>query len=186
LQPVAISGKSDRSGIRQNERNPSPSLATSCLRSSMVRRGSTVRVRQRALQRPCKPSFSSPLILHSLQRAPGMEPIMELPGSRRRSSSPHASRPGPAADLRVFSDNADSEIGVRDDQRPRWRPLVVERPTCLRRDLSLLRLDLRHEGVELRRVDTNRPKLVDVEWNSVLRADEWTVRSPVACQSASS
>jgi hypothetical protein len=101
-----------------------------------------------------------------------MEPIMEPPGSRRPAfvASRFATW-APAADLRVLSVNADSEIGVKDDQRLRWRPLVVERPTCLRRDLSLLRLDLRHEGVEIRRVDTNRPKLVDVEWNSVLRAD---------------
>jgi hypothetical protein len=145
-QPVATSGKWDGAERGSLRRKPLPGVATGCGESSMVRRGSTVRVRQRALQRPCKSGFYSPLILHSLQRAPGMEPIMELPGSRHRPSSPHASRPGPAADLRGLSDNADSAIGVRDDQRPRWRPLVVERPTCLRRDLSLLRLDLRHES----------------------------------------
>src|SRR6266508_2158764 len=36
LQPVALSGKSDRRGTRQNMRDPLPWVATGCLRSSMV------------------------------------------------------------------------------------------------------------------------------------------------------
>ena len=44
--------------------------------------GSTVRVRQRVLQKPCRSEAFSLLVLQSHQRAPGMEPIMELPGWR--------------------------------------------------------------------------------------------------------
>jgi hypothetical protein len=53
LQPVAISGKSPERGRGENKPKALPPAATSCVRSSMVRRGSTVRVRQRALQNPC-------------------------------------------------------------------------------------------------------------------------------------
>src|SRR5918994_7950457 len=54
LQPVAISGKSTARCIAKNKANPLPSVATGCRVQRMVRRGSTVRVRQRALQRPRK------------------------------------------------------------------------------------------------------------------------------------
>ncbi len=54
LQPVAIIGKSTGPRNRKNKRNPLPSAATGCLGKYMVRRGSTVRVRQRALQKPRK------------------------------------------------------------------------------------------------------------------------------------
>jgi hypothetical protein len=47
-QPVAISGKSPRRGKRQNKPNLLPCVATGCRGRQMVRRGSTVRVRQRA------------------------------------------------------------------------------------------------------------------------------------------
>ena len=50
LQPVAISGKSDWRRSRENKPKPLPAVVTGCLRALMVRRGSTVRVRQRALQ----------------------------------------------------------------------------------------------------------------------------------------
>ncbi len=50
LQLVAISGKSDRRESRGNKRIPLRLAATGCLRRCMVRRGSTVRVRQRALK----------------------------------------------------------------------------------------------------------------------------------------
>jgi hypothetical protein len=46
----------------------------------MVRRGSTVRVRQRALQNPRKSGFIFRVDLHALQYAVGMEPFMELSG----------------------------------------------------------------------------------------------------------
>ncbi len=68
LQMVAISGKSDRRRTCQNKPKPLPSVATSCVRSSMVRRGSTVRVRQRALQ---KRRTSGPLISGSPDRPAG-------------------------------------------------------------------------------------------------------------------
>ena len=49
-QPVAISGKSARRRSGENKPKPLPWVATDCRRVRMVRRGSTVRVRQRALQ----------------------------------------------------------------------------------------------------------------------------------------
>src|SRR5205823_5061284 len=48
LQPVATTGKSRGPVNRKSKPNPLPPAATGCLRTSMVRRGSTVRVRQRA------------------------------------------------------------------------------------------------------------------------------------------
>src|SRR5579862_3078441 len=50
----------------------------------MVRRGSTVRVRQRALQNPRSRGFFVQRDLQAQQRAVGMEPFMEL--SRRERS----------------------------------------------------------------------------------------------------
>src|ERR671935_2263822 len=49
----------------------------------MVRRGSTVRVRQRALQKRCKAALLFRENLHDLQPAIGMEPFMEPSGSER-------------------------------------------------------------------------------------------------------
>jgi hypothetical protein len=60
-------------------------VATSRSQRHMVRRGSTVRVRQRALQNPCIAEFSFRLDLHDLQRAVGMEPFMEPSYPKRRS-----------------------------------------------------------------------------------------------------
>jgi hypothetical protein len=48
LQPVAISRKSDWRGTRENKPKPLPWVAANCRAQRMVRRGSTVRVRQRA------------------------------------------------------------------------------------------------------------------------------------------
>ena len=53
--------------------------------TSIVRRGSTVRVRQRALQKARKPAFYLRIDLHVLQYAVGMEPFMELSGPERPS-----------------------------------------------------------------------------------------------------
>src|SRR5437764_1406719 len=47
----------------------------------MVRRGSTVRVRPRALQRPRKPGLLFRLILQTVERDVGMEPFMEPSGA---------------------------------------------------------------------------------------------------------
>src|SRR5919201_5202378 len=51
LQPVAIGGKSRSLRNGRNKRKPLPWVATGCRLERMVRRGSTVRVRQRALQK---------------------------------------------------------------------------------------------------------------------------------------
>ena len=52
----------------------------------MVRRGSTVRVRQRALQKPRSRGFFVQIYLHSLHCAQGMELFMELSGFGERES----------------------------------------------------------------------------------------------------
>jgi hypothetical protein len=51
LQPAAINGKSTERKSGENRPNPLRPVAPRCPRSSMVRRGSTVRVRRRALQK---------------------------------------------------------------------------------------------------------------------------------------
>ena len=53
MQPVASGGKSSDRGSGRNKPNPLPPAATGCGAKCMVRRGSTVRVRQRALQKAC-------------------------------------------------------------------------------------------------------------------------------------
>jgi hypothetical protein len=69
LQPTPISGKSTRPVKRKNKPNPLPPVATGCLRRSMVRRGSTVRVRQRASQNASKWPFLLPQTTRSGQAA---------------------------------------------------------------------------------------------------------------------
>jgi hypothetical protein len=70
LQPVAISGKSDRRGSRKNKPKPLPWVATGCPQKYMVRRASTVRVRQRALAKaPQKRGFHLLRSLESVQCA---------------------------------------------------------------------------------------------------------------------
>jgi hypothetical protein len=79
LQSVATARKSARPKSGSKTQKPLPWVATSCRRSSMVRRGSTVRVRQRALQKAAQNaafSFRENLLL--IERAIGMEPFMEL------------------------------------------------------------------------------------------------------------
>src|SRR2546429_5794338 len=80
LQRVAINGKSDARGSGENKPKPLPWVATGCVRSSMVRRGSTVRVRQRALQRPRKAELflsDEPLVL---SEGPGVESVLGKTG----------------------------------------------------------------------------------------------------------
>ena len=67
LQPVATGRKPLRRGSGRDKRKPLPWVATSCRSQRMVRRGSTVRVRQRALQ---KPSKSQLFLSKELARAP--------------------------------------------------------------------------------------------------------------------
>jgi hypothetical protein len=52
------------------------------LGTSMVRRGSTVRVRQRALQKPRSWGFFSRIDLHVVEHEQGMEPFMEPSGRK--------------------------------------------------------------------------------------------------------
>ena len=57
---MAIGGESESRGNGSNKPNPLPSLAVSCAHNEMVRRGSTVRVRQRALEKASKWPFLLP------------------------------------------------------------------------------------------------------------------------------
>jgi hypothetical protein len=77
-------GRPRNGGIKPK---PLPPVATSCRGTLMVRRGSTVRVRQRALQKRRKSRFLFGENLHDLQRAVGMEPFMEPSGSERTLQS---------------------------------------------------------------------------------------------------
>jgi len=56
-QPVATGGRWDDLESGSDTRKPLPWVATSCPDPKMVRRGSTVRVRQRALQKPWNTGF---------------------------------------------------------------------------------------------------------------------------------
>jgi len=80
LQPLAISGKSTERGNGGNTPKPLPWVATGCMRRFMVRRGSPVRVRKRALQKPRTAGFFFRVHLHDPQRAIGMEPFVEPSG----------------------------------------------------------------------------------------------------------
>ena len=57
-QPVATGCKWDRRESGSNRREPLPWVATSCARTLMVRRGSRVRVRQRACKSPGNRAFT--------------------------------------------------------------------------------------------------------------------------------
>ena len=83
LQPAAISGKSVSGANRQIEPNPLRPVATGCLRSSMVRRGSPVRVRKRAFRKPRKSgAFSSRFDLQ-FSSVLWHRAVMELPHPAR-------------------------------------------------------------------------------------------------------
>src|SRR6266511_3542925 len=79
-QPVATGGRWDDLESGSDTRKPLPWVATSCPDPKMVRRGSTVRVRQRALQKPRSRGFF--VCVQSVGRPmrAGMEPFMELSG----------------------------------------------------------------------------------------------------------
>jgi hypothetical protein len=85
LQPVATARKLDPLGNGDNNPKPLPSVATRCREERMVRRGSTVRVRQRALQKPRTWALLRSARLQGRQRAVGVEPFMELSGREGRS-----------------------------------------------------------------------------------------------------
>ena len=84
-QPVATGGRWDDLESGSDTRKPLPWVATSCPDPKMVRRGSTVRVRQRALQNPRSRGFCFQLDLQDAQLAVGLEPFMEPSGLKRRS-----------------------------------------------------------------------------------------------------
>jgi hypothetical protein len=80
LQPVATGRKSHHSTNGPNKPNPLSCVAASCGFKRTVRRGSAVRVRQRALQSPCK---SAPFL---------PAPLAELPTCARYGAVYGASR----------------------------------------------------------------------------------------------
>jgi hypothetical protein len=82
MQPLAIRGKWKGPRNRENKRKPLPWFATGCVRRSMVRRVSTVRVRQRALQKPRTWGFSFRFNLQVVER--GADPPT---GSSRNGST---------------------------------------------------------------------------------------------------
>jgi hypothetical protein len=76
MQPSATHGKALNPETAETCRKPPPSAALRRPRASMVRRGSTVRVRQRALQKPRTPALSCSGRLALEAGAVGMEPFM--------------------------------------------------------------------------------------------------------------
>jgi hypothetical protein len=81
-QPVATGGKWDDPENRSNKPIRNQWQPTATVSQRMVRRGSTVRVRQRALQDPRSRGFSVQNDLLFVARAVGMELFMELSRSR--------------------------------------------------------------------------------------------------------
>ena len=75
---VATGGNRWHSGGRENgeiKRKPFPWVATGCVRRSMVRRGSTVRVRQRALQTARKSDLYFRIDLQVVERGQVWSPL---------------------------------------------------------------------------------------------------------------
>jgi hypothetical protein len=93
LQPVATGGKCESAGNGSDNRKPVPWAATDCLRRSMVRRESTVRVRQRALQKRRTSALFRSDGLAPGRTCGGMEPFIEP----RVGDSRQTSRQKPSA-----------------------------------------------------------------------------------------
>jgi hypothetical protein len=74
-----------------NENDLETAKTSQTVAVGLVKRGSTVRVRQRALQKPAKRRFFSRVHLRDPQRAVGMEPVMEPAG---REASPSGTENG--------------------------------------------------------------------------------------------
>jgi hypothetical protein len=83
LQPVASGRKSVGVENLENKPKPLPWVATSCRAQRMVRRGSTVRVRQRALQKPRKAAL---LLSGALARSTACSGYGALYGAFRSKS----------------------------------------------------------------------------------------------------
>ena len=129
---------------RGNKRKPLPWVATGCRRDHMVRRGSTVRVRQRALQKTrTRGAFLD--LLHVVRRSPQGQG--ESACSRRES--PHS--PGwPRKDESGFASR-------------RWRVRVLTRckTICARRRLTMQRASrrrMRSPEASLSAVDAKAPR----------------------------
>jgi hypothetical protein len=95
-QPVATGRKWDGADNRSIKRIRNRWQPTATVPKRMVRRGSTVRVRQRALQKRCTSAlfrFFVQLDLRSVERAAGVEAIMQLSRSRAAPAREDASGP---------------------------------------------------------------------------------------------
>jgi hypothetical protein len=79
-QPVATGGKSQRRETAEASQEPLPWVATGCGRKPMVRRGSPVRVRKRALQKSRK---SALFVWRELARSPACSAYGALYGAFR-------------------------------------------------------------------------------------------------------
>ncbi len=117
----------------------------------MVRRGSTVRVRQRALQKPRMRGFSFPIDLQITERGAGMEPFMEPSGPERRFR-PRRGREETHSLHSVEADYILSATLSDGTRRERLAPLFLRlprvpsaRPDLLEHRIRLTRLD--HERV---------------------------------------
>ena len=107
---MAIGGKWDGSENGRNKPKPLPWVATSCDRAWMVRRGSTVRVRQRALAK--RPAYRLSLLF---KWAPSFGPRRRPPGLK---PGPRSARVDSRRQGRLCS--ARHETGGQ-DRRPRVR-----------------------------------------------------------------
>jgi hypothetical protein len=109
-QPVANGGKCSHARNRENKRKPSRWIATGCVRRSMVRRGSTVRVRQRALQKPRTSGLLCSRRLAGSAPCGGYGAVYELSSyERRRRPAPVETRPRKAN--RNGSPSSTSQVG---------------------------------------------------------------------------
>src|SRR5438105_7703709 len=118
LQPVASGGKSSDRGSGRNKPNPLPPAATGCGAKYMVRRGSTVRVRQGALQSACCCiSARVPARLQTARAAPQMDPAADRRGVPpevpvRLNSDVVRLRPVESSDLR-YAHSGDVHVAYR-------------------------------------------------------------------------
>ena len=80
---MAISGESGEPEEGRNKPKPLPAIATGCVPRYMARRGSPVRVRKRALQKPRMAWLFALDRFAGLQRGAGIEPPMEPSGPER-------------------------------------------------------------------------------------------------------
>jgi catechol 2,3-dioxygenase-like lactoylglutathione lyase family enzyme len=109
-QPVATGGRWDDLESGSDTRKPLPWVATSCPDPKMVRRGSTVRVRQRALQERRKPAL---VVSRELARSPACGGYGALYGALRFRT--RAGSVGNGRDPRAHGLLVHHELGVHVD-----------------------------------------------------------------------